>query len=136
MSGTFTNWPRIVDRALEVERLPSLAVLTAGAPPRSSEQRLTRSDADEIWALVDELPLARPFGITMARVVDYADFEELGLALAATTSVCAVVELLERYQRLLSDAMTVEAHDEGATVSLTIATHGAAHWSGVTHRRG
>lgn len=134
MLGTFPNWLQILERTLQAQGHDLSAALqaagvtlpvdAAGAAPKRLPVEVTRP----IWAAADALAGDPVLGLTMLKHVDFTDFGELGLVLAAGGSLPEVADRIQRFHRLLTDALTYRVNQDAGALSVLIEASAGVHW--------
>lgn len=135
MLGTFPNWLQILSRTLQAQGhdLPAGlraagVVLPGAASPEAADARLPVSLTRSIWAVADALGGDPVLGLSMLKHVDFTDFGELGVVLAAGGTLPEVMQRLERFHRLLTDALAYRVSQHGNTLTVAIQASSRVHW--------
>jgi AraC-like DNA-binding protein len=109
-----TSYLRPLLAAVEAAGIPA-ATLLAGTPlpldqAMQSNTRVSISLARMIWVRAVELTGERLLGLAVAQHMKPATFHVLGLATMSCASLAQAIELIVRYQRLVSEAGNLGAH--------------------------
>lgn len=137
MLGTFPNWLQILDRTLQAQGRQGCdlsAALHAAdvALPQGATgevvERLPVAVTRKVWAAADALAGDPVLGLTMLKHVDFTDFGELGVVLAAGGSLPEVTDRIQRFHRLLTDALTYRVSQDAGTLSIVIHASAGTHW--------
>lgn len=135
MLGTFPNWLQILTRTLQAQGRDLPAALRAagvelpdGAGDDDTQARLPVSLTRPIWEAADALSGDPVLGLSMLRHVDFTDFGELGVVLAAGGSLSDMMERVQRFHRLLTDALDYRIDKQGDTLIVAIQRSSSVHW--------
>ena len=127
MLGTFRNWVTIIERTLLAEGTDPRVVRDALSSSHGGD-RVVATEATAIWEAVDELSQDPVFGLSMLRHIDYADLEELGIAMLAPGPPEMLLRRIVSYHRLISDSVSLELLPAGEIAELTITPRPGTHW--------
>lgn len=137
MLGTIPNWLQILDRTLQAQGrlgldlsavLQSAGVVLPQGAAGEVAARLPVAATRPIWSAADTLANDPVLGLSMLKHVDFTDFGELGVVLAAGGSLPEVVERLQRFHRLLTDALSYDVKQTADAVTVVIHAVAGTHW--------
>lgn len=128
MLGTFRNWVTIVERTLLAEGVDRRAVRAALARSSGGGARVVAAEASAIWNAVEELSDDPVFGLSMLRHIDWADLEELGMAMLAPGPAETLLNRIVSYHQLISDSIRLDLRPAGELTELTITPQPGTHW--------
>jgi AraC-like DNA-binding protein len=130
--GTFDNWYEIVRRTLAREGVDLAAELaTRGiARPAARAGRLPIGFSREVWQVVDQVSGDPVFGLSMLQDLDFADFDELGVALVASVSVDEMVHRMVDYHQLLTGSIRMRLEEESGMIGISLDNDGPVDWHG------
>jgi len=117
--AALASWTRALRRQLDERGLDSAALCgEAGLDPARMDDpnaRLPLSATTRLWRLAVNLSGDPALGLQTSRHISPTTFHALGLALAASSTLREMFQRVERYHRVVSDAMRLELHDQGDT---------------------
>jgi AraC-like DNA-binding protein len=129
MLGTFRNWVTIIERTLLAEGVDRRVVrdALAGSSNRGGG-RVVATEASAIWSAVEDLSHDPVFGLSMLRHIDWADLEELGMAMLAPGPAETLLNRIVSYHQLISDSIRLDLRPTGERTELTITPQPGTHW--------
>jgi AraC-like DNA-binding protein len=113
-----------VVKALDSYGVSAPALLSAAglARPISNDPlvRISTQQLHHLFALAVEASGDPQFGLTVARQMHFLNLHAVGYALAASETQMDFLRRLERFMRLITDAVTLEVRDLGEVVELRV----------------
>lgn len=132
MTGTFTNWARILERTLRAQGydLPAAVAAQGGVsqPVPDNAERLPVAHTRELWAVADRLAGDPALGLSMVDHIALADFQELGMVVVTGGSLSQVLGRVGRYYSLLSDTLHIELTGDAEELVLVMTSRSEPHW--------
>jgi AraC-like DNA-binding protein len=120
---TAAIWVRGIVEMLAAERLDVPALLAAaGIDPAGLDAPGARLSTDKIsllWQLAAERSGNAAIGLAQHDVAKPANFDVVGYTMMSCADLLGAFERLERYLRILSDAMTMSLSEEGGRFRMT-----------------
>lgn len=132
MTGTFTNWARILERTLRARgqdlRATAASRGLCEAIPQDKE-RLPVTHTRELWTVADEAAGDPVLGLSMVDHIALADFQELGMVVVTGGSLSQVLGRVARYSSLLSDTLHIETSQNAEELVLVMTSaQNEPHW--------
>lgn len=131
MTGTFTNWARILERTLRAQGydLPAAVAAQGGlAQVPQDAERLPVAHTRELWTVADRLAGDHALGVSMVEHIVLADFQELGMVVVTGGSLTQVLGRVARYYSLLSDTLHIELAGDAEELRLVMTGRSEPHW--------